>query len=184
MKKLMILAAVVMLAAITQAATVTWTALNVCAGTGNTSDKANGIAYFIVSDTTPTSAWITGLTVDQCKDLVGTSYSYTPTSAGMYSMISGSNVQNSDLGLADSTSYKAYLIIFDGKTIDESTSFFVSVEKPGKTVSGTSNSNLTFGNLQTASNDAANWTAMAPEPTSGLLLLLGMGALALRRKRA
>ena len=30
----------------------------------------------------------------------------------------------------------------------------------------------------------ATWTAVAPEPTSGLLMLVGLGALALRRRRA
>ena len=42
-----------------------------------------------------------------------------------------------------------------------------------------------FGNLATATQDASNWQSSAvPEPTSGLLLLLGMAGLALRRKRA
>lgn len=37
-----------------------------------------------------------------------------------------------------------------------------------------------FGEMNTT--DA--WTQMAPEPTSGLLLLLGVAGLALRRKKA
>ena len=39
------------------------------------------------------------------------------------------------------------------------------------------------GNLNTESQTLNSWTA-APEPTSGLLLLIGVGALALRRRRA
>jgi len=39
---------------------------------------------------------------------------------------------------------------------------------------------LQFSNLGT---QQANWTAV-PEPTSGLLMLLGMAGLALRRRRA
>ncbi|MBR4616199.1 MAG: PEP-CTERM sorting domain-containing protein [Kiritimatiellae bacterium] len=37
--------------------------------------------------------------------------------------------------------------------------------------------------MQTATQNASNWAAV-PEPTSGLLLLLGMAGLALKRKRA
>lgn len=44
---------------------------------------------------------------------------------------------------------------------------------------------IAFGNLATATQDASNWQSSAvPEPTSGLLMLLGMAGLALRRKRA
>ena len=39
-----------------------------------------------------------------------------------------------------------------------------------------------FGSLKTATQTASNWQAV-PEPTSGLLLLLGMAGLALKRKR-
>ena len=47
-------------------------------------------------------------------------------------------------------------------------------------------STVTMGNLalkEAGTGSATTWTA-APEPTSGLLLLLGVGALALRRRRA
>ena len=42
---------------------------------------------------------------------------------------------------------------------------------------------VAFGNMATATQNAGNWAAV-PEPTSGLLLLLGMAGLALKRKRA
>ena len=41
---------------------------------------------------------------------------------------------------------------------------------------------VAFGNLQTATTTAGAWQSV-PEPTSGLLLLLGMAGLALRRKQ-
>ena len=49
---------------------------------------------------------------------------------------------------------------------------------------------ITFANANQArtstglSMSGSTWTAVAPEPTSGLLLLLGMAGLALKRKRA
>ena len=41
-----------------------------------------------------------------------------------------------------------------------------------------------FGDVVTGNPGSAGWTAAAPEPTSGLLILLGMAGLALKRKRA
>ena len=50
---------------------------------------------------------------------------------------------------------------------------------------GTSSQSLKFGSQSTASQAAGAWTSVnVPEPTSGLLMLLGMAGLALRRKRA
>ena len=42
---------------------------------------------------------------------------------------------------------------------------------------------LSFGNMASQTQNPANWAAV-PEPTSGLLMLLGMAGLALRRRRA
>lgn len=42
---------------------------------------------------------------------------------------------------------------------------------------------LGFGNMASATQNASNWQSV-PEPTSGLLVLLGMAGLALKRKRA
>ena len=41
-----------------------------------------------------------------------------------------------------------------------------------------------FGDVVTGNPGDPGWTAAAPEPTSGLLLLLGVAGLALKRKRA
>ncbi len=182
MKKLTILVAAVMFATVTQAASVYWTATNVYSG--NDTDLATGIAYFMISQTAAKSEWVAGLTVDQAKGLVGSSYNYTPETAGKYTV---DPVENATLGLADNSTYTAYLVIFNGATIDDSTSFYLTAEKEVNTLdsSTTNSSKVSFLSQAINSRNPDNWTAMAvPEPTSGLLLLVGMGALALRRKRA
>lgn len=182
MKKLMVAAVAIAMAIASQAATVNWTATAVY--TGNATDKASGIAYFMVTDAQPTSAFTTGLTHAQLTDLVGSAYSWTPSTAGTYSVPTTAAVANATLGLEDSHAYTAYLVIFDGATIDASKNFYVSNAKDFSTMGGTTNIGVSFGSQKTASQNAANWTEIAPEPTSGLMMLLGMGVLALRRRRA
>ncbi len=82
-------------------------------------------------------------------------------------------------GLSDTaTTYDVFFRIvndnyyFDSKVLTEQE---VSALESGTT--------LTFGSLSAATQTASNWKAV-PEPTSGLLLLLGMAGLALRRKCA
>ena len=95
-----------------------------------------------------------------------------------------------------------------GKTLDagEYTSFFVLFDSATPTageskyivISGTSNLTKTVadstaqvvfasGNVGTTLSTASNWSSYGssavPEPTSGLLMLLGMAGLALKRKR-
>ena len=87
-------------------------------------------------------------------------------------------------GTAANTTYYAQLVVTDdkGNTITSEKAQF------------TTDSSATYGDINfttgakfataTAKIDyASGWTA-APEPTSGLLLLLGMAGLALKRKRA
>jgi len=70
--------------------------------------------------------------------------------------------------------------------------FYFTIEDAGKTFTSqivnvgaqaTSVGTITFGNMQSATQNSANW-AVVPEPTSGLLMLLGLAGLALKRKRA
>ena len=79
----------------------------------------------------------------------------------------------------------AYLVLFDSATVANAKNFYVSdVASANIPTSGTSGliSFGTDGDLL-GSAVASNWTAV-PEPTSGLLMLLGMAGLALRRRRA
>ncbi len=76
-----------------------------------------------------------------------------------------------------------YFVLFD--TADANAAEFAYVSATMDATTGATagqNAMMSFGDV-TATQNAANWTAV-PEPTSGLLMLLGMAGLALRRKRA
>ena len=51
-----------------------------------------------------------------------------------------------------------------------------------KSAQATSTVNIAFGNMTSQTQNASNW-AVVPEPTSALLLMLGVAGLALKRKR-
>ena len=85
-------------------------------------------------------------------------------------------------GYENGAPVNAYLVVFNSDDTSTATYMFVSdVESTSIGVAGQS-AYPAFD--LSASATASNWTAVAPEPTSGLLLLLGMAGLALKRQRA
>ena len=76
-------------------------------------------------------------------------------------------------------SYKFYYILTD----DAGAKFTSATTANAIKALETGAANVNFGNQASATQAAGAWQA-APEPTSGLLLLLGVAGLALKRKRA
>ena len=70
-----------------------------------------------------------------------------------------------------------YAIIFNSDDITTATHYMITGEVTVKYGSAASTA-------QTASLTVGSWAPISPEPTSGMLMLLGMAGLALRRKRA
>ena len=183
MKKLMVALAAVAMAASVQAAAVYWTATNVFAG--NTTDKNTGVAYFLTTSMASVDSWASLNGADAFTTALAGKYSWTPGTAGTYSVTAANAVANSTLGISDETDYTAYLLIFNTATITDESKYFISSVKDFTSLTGTSNASISFGTQKTNSQLAANWTSVSvPEPTSGLLMLLGMAGLALRRRRA
>lgn len=173
MKKLLTIAAVVMVAATTHAAAVGWTIGGASAYTGGSYD------LFVVS--------LNGVTgVEQITALVAAG-----TDVSAYAFASGS-ISSAAISATVATSGKA--IAYSGSGTDTYSAFAVLWKDDGKEASYTSTATIQLANDSTGKtfafgNQATNlannkFTVNVPEPTSGLMLLLGVAGLALRRKRA
>ena len=182
MKKLIMFAACTMLAVATQAAAVGWTL-----ATGSGSTYANDAYQFFVigqngadSIATITALLDAGTATDAYAFGSGTIGS---TGTGMV----GTSSSGKSL---DAGNYTAFFVLFDSATPKAGESKYVVVSGTStlsKTIAATT-ANVTFASGSAAStlSNASNWQSYGavPEPTSGLLMLLGMAGLALRRKRA
>lgn len=84
------------------------------------------------------------------------------------------------------TTVTYFAVIYDAATVAGAKNYIVSALVPVTASEGGASANLAFGNMAStaASNKFLNstWDAV-PEPTSGLLALLGFAGLALRRRR-
>ena len=183
MKKLVVFAACTMLAAVTQAASVGWT----LAGANSYANDA--YQFFIIGQNGATSiAAITAL-LDAGTDT--SSYSFGSgkiNASGAASVAAYASGKTIDAG-----TYTAFFVVFDDASPASGSANYAVVSGATtltKTVTASAASALfTTGNQSTYLNDSSNWKSFGPtsggvpEPTSGLLLLVGAGMLALRRKQ-
>ena len=187
MKKLMILASVTLAACAVNAASFTWGFLSdsIKDSSGNYIDGGTAFLYLGAASSSGTTLNIDGLTLlaygGQDADFynfgnfdtsaLSSSDALAKTDAGQaYTLIL---VETSGLLTADG--YAGNYIAVTGSSVQEAipsagdTSYYAAFVN-----------NTAFG--------SSNWTSgkieSVPEPTSGLLLILGMAGLALKRKRA
>ena len=175
MKKLMTLAAAVMLASITHAAAVGWTLAGASA-------YANGsYNLFVVG--------MNGVTdVNQIVAMVAagtdvSSFAFydggTVSAAGLASMPVTSSGKSITYSGSGTDTYNAFAIIW---TTDNSAASYTDIKSITMDNDSTSKTWL-FGNQSTSLANNQFEISNVPEPTSGLLLLLGVAGLALRRKQ-
>ncbi len=102
---------------------------------------------------------------------------------GMYKATNLTGFGNFDAG----TSHTFYVVVYDAGSIADAKNYMISADVTKSFNASGSAQTWAFGNMTatTTANKFLNssWTAAVPEPTSGLLLLVGGALLALRRKQ-
>ena len=186
MKKLKIALGVIALTAVTQAASVKWNS-----GTVMAASNANGESGSAVA-TSYTAYLYTFATLDAYNAAVATSVdklyaSYvgkeSPVMTATAKPTGVANITQTGLtnGSTDAPITVYGMVIYVDTTTAASYDGVDAFVKVGfNTGTYQDTTGLQFSNMGT---QQANWTAV-PEPTSGLLMLLGMAGLALRRRRA
>lgn len=180
MKKLMIIAAAVMAVVGAKAAAIDWSASKVVdpwasAEAGKVTPCNTWVGYVILADDyDAVTAGLEAGNLDVLDKAVGPVK--TSSTKGLFSNSAAS-------GSVAAGNQSFHLIVFNNATAENATYFFVS-DAVEANVDASLDTAFTFGSQQTATSDMSNWTAVAPEPTSGLLLLIGCAGLALRRRRA
>lgn len=184
MKKIMIAFAAIAMAVCANAATVMWSAANVYEM--GTTTKATGYTAFFLSTTDMFNG----------ETQLAKGYSYADATAalaaGDISFLSDYAVNSATLSngagnnkattdAANSQTWTGYLVILDG-TLETAQNAYITSTATKATGATGGQATLLFSS-NTGTQSAANWQAV-PEPTSGLLMLVGLAGLALRRRRA
>lgn len=193
MKKLLIAMAVAGVAFCVNAASVNWavegiqTTGDFDSGEGNYA--AGYLVYLFDNSGTYTRSAMAGLLADAAS---GDATWKTALGASLANVVANASggLSKSNIAVADGD-FTGYMVILDAGTVDAAQYAFITGTY---TVNDNSMHKMDFGDLDgdgyvdaldysTAGQSGSNWVAV-PEPTSGLMLLLGMAGLALRRRRA
>jgi hypothetical protein len=183
MKKLMIAAAIVCAAALSQAAALSWYTWGyINDGAAETDYITGGQAYLVMVTDAASFAVADDLTITGGKIVDSAAFNAGETQ-GMWNtseLSGGSKYLFAIIGTNEGVA---------GTTPPSSGFFGVDANGGNETESGfyeavwNSDTGATFASGESYAGMSIS-TAVVPEPTSGLLLLLGMAGLALRRKQA
>ena len=184
MKKLIVFGFAAFAAVAANAAAFQWSATNI--GKVGDATSAGLTAYLVDASKVTRATMIAALEKGDFQYMKADNYLLTTTTLAQGT--TGMSRINTTSGTASSsiTSYSAYTIVLDG-AVGSAKNFLATAQISDATNPGyDSGSGPGLGNVQFTFGQQTStaWTAVAPEPTSGLLMLVGLGALALRRRKA
>lgn len=192
MKKLVTTFAIVCATALAQAASVSWasgklyTAADANGGFSTTGIKAAATAYLFTLTSAQYDTFLADYTANGNMKSVYDAYKNSlgsATATGTTKSLTSASALTTEANVGDAV-YGAIIYTYHDATLDKD--FYIANIATG-TVGA--ESGITLANLGTyflggtSTDSTGGWQAV-PEPTSGLLLLLGMAGLALKRKIA
>ena len=171
MKKLMVIAATVMMAVVSQAAQVSWTAER-----GALSDYESSVVYFINASAYDSAiACLTKGGDDVATEFAKYVNGQATANKGSFSAVTSYDVENS----------AAFIIFADNAIVDGGTydtTGLIDISGAVYTPPDSAPDKIKLTNASFTSKGNAIGEAV-PEPTSAMLFLLGIAGLALRRKQ-
>ncbi len=183
MKKILVALAVAGLAFASQAASIKWSTGTKVLAPESTSQAAAGtlsMYVWLVDANTYNNTSVDSLWASYGNKL-NTATASTTGGAGK------AGVTVTTDGLSYSTTAATYyyalaLITYDGDQNGTAEYYIANIASSYVNTAGTGNNISSLATKLGGSGEAVSWTAV-PEPTSGLLVLLGMAGLALKRRR-
>ena len=168
----MVIAALALGASFAHGASVNWQV------TGGTAAQVGYDVYLV---TAIDSAWTSGADVATAAAALGTGTSGTVAKNGRVYNVAPTAA--SGAGITETSMKNAYFVLVQSDDAKEFT--YISADLSASVFGDTDAPKAAFGTTTAAllAGTSANFAAV-PEPTSGLLMLLGIAGLALRRRRA
>ena len=178
MKKLIVAAFAAMLGIEANAAAVTWTVSPVVASP-DAAAAAGWAIYVMDASTFDAFAALSGTEV---AAYAADNALYSGATAAGRGGVIGAAVKNGDFAAGETVT--SYMVLFNNAAAADATYYAYTAKGSVTIAAGGGDGSINFGAFDTATSTTGGWTQTVPEPTSGLLMLVGLGALALRRRRA
>ena len=178
MKKLVIAAVMMTLGVVVQAAQVNWS-MTTITDSPDAAKAAGWVAYIMDASTYDA---FSALDNDKVASYAAANAAYTTaTTAGRGGAVT---VSYKGGNYAGSDTVSSYLVLFNNASASSATYYAYTSTQSITIAEGGQDGTMSFGTFASATASTGGWTTTAvPEPTSGLLMLLGMAGLALRRRR-